>query len=178
MSYEDIIKERKYKAYGYARVYYLCLVDNSGYQAKLLYNTLKAICRKFEARYLGVKSKGHGTKSWNKPHIHVLLLAKKPISLNELKKLIPKGFYCKLKRIRFISDLQATKKYIKEHIGKKKRGFLLNLEILALKILIKLLVILRMLRLLRIKLSLILTYQAHQRALLIKLREVRLVWML
>jgi len=173
VSYEDIIKVQKYKAFGYARVYYLCLVDNSGYQAKLLYNTLKAICRKFRAKFLGVKSKGHGTKSWNKPHIHVLLLAEKPISLDKLKKLIPRGFYCKLKRIRFISDLQATKKYIKEHIGKKKRGFLLNLEMLALRILIELWAILSILKLLKLNSSLIaLLSQAHQRAFLKEFGEV------
>ena len=178
MSYEDIIKEQKYKAYGYARVYYVRITDNTGYSSKLLYNTFKAICRKFNAKFIGVKSKGHGTKSFNKPHIHALILTDRAISLDEFLKLIPKGFHAKLWRIKSYSDLASSKKYIKEHIGKKKRGFLLNLEILALKILIRLWVIQSMLKLLRIKLSLILTYQAHQRALLIKLREVRLVWML
>jgi len=68
--------------------------------------------------------------------------------------------------------LQATKKYIKDHIGKKKRGFLLNLEMLALRILIELWAILSMLKLLKIKLSLKATYYAHQRALGESLKEV------
>ena len=168
------IEAGKYKAYGYEglRVYYLRITDNSGYCSALLSSTLKLICKKFQAKYWGVKSKGHGVKSFNKPHIHVLLLAKKPISLTEIAKLIPAGFNFKLWRIKSYSDLASSKKYIKEHIeNKAKRGFLLKVEILALRILRRLLAILKL------KLAYLVS-QAHQRALLIKLREVRLVWML
>ena len=170
MSYEDIIKESKYKAFGYKRIYYVRITDNSGCNPKLLYPTLKAIERKLSAKHIGVISKGHGR--FNRPHIHALLLADNKADLQELLKLIPKGYGFKLWRIRTFSDLQSSKRYIKEHIGKKKRGFLLNLEILALRILIRLWAILSMLRLLKIKLSLRDTYQAHQRALLEKLKEV------
>ena len=130
------IKAKKYKPYGYnePKVYYIRITDNSGYCSGLLYNTLKLICKKFNAKYIGVKSKGHGVKSFNKPHIHAVLLTSKSISLTEFLKLIPKGFNAKLWRVRTFSDFISVKRYITEHIKKpEKRGFLL--VILAGKIL-------------------------------------------
>lgn len=170
MSSEDYIKEQKYKAYGYARIYYVRITDNTGHSPKLLYATLKSICRKLKARYLGVKSDGHG--KYNRPHIHALLLAENKADLEELKKLIPKGFSFKIWRIKSHSDLASSKKYIKEHIGKKKRGFLLNHVILALKILIRLLVNITLRRLkLNPSLAVLTILHAHQRALAIRRKE-------
>ncbi|ADB58187.1 hypothetical protein [Archaeoglobus profundus] len=166
------IKAGIYKDYAY--VYYLRITDNSGYCSALLSSALKLICKKFGAKYIGCKSKGHGVKSFNKPHIHALLLTNQPIALDELKKIVPSGFNFKLWRIRTTSDFQSAKKYIKEHVANpKKRGFLLKAEILAGRISRKLLEIMKlMLRLRKLKLSLI-NSQAHQRGVK-RLKEVRL----
>jgi hypothetical protein len=155
------------------RVYYLRITDNSGYCSALLYSILKLICKKFNAKYIGVKSKGHGTKSFDKPHIHAMLLTNQPITLNELAKLIPSGFHFKLWRIKTTSDFQSAKKYIKEHIANpKKRGFLLKVEILVLRILRRLLAIMKaILGELKLNLSLA-NSQAHQRGVK-RLKEVR-----
>ena len=167
------------KAFGYEglRVYYLRITDNSGYCSALLYSILKLICKKFNAKYIGVKSKGHGTKSFDKPHIHAMLLTNQPIALDELKKIVPSGFNFKLWRVRTASDFQSAKKYIKEHIANpKKRGFLLKVEILVLRILRRLLAIMKvMLRLRILKLS-YLTFHAHQRAVSLEKLEVVGLW--
>jgi len=162
------------KAFGYEglRVYYLRITDNSGYCSALLYSILKLICKKFNAKYIGVKSKGHGVKSFNKPHIHAMLLTNQPITLNELAKLIPSGFHFKLWRIKTTSDFQSAKKYIKEHIANpKKRGFLLKAEILTLRILRKLLRVMKIMLRLRILKLACLSFHTHQRAVK-RLKEV------
>ena len=117
------IKAKKYKPYGYnePRVYYVRITDNSGYCSALLYSTFKLICKKFKAKYIGVKSKGHGVKSFNKPHIHAVLLTSKSISLTEFLKLIPKGFNAKLWRVKLFSDFISVKRYIIEHIKKPEK---------------------------------------------------------
>ena len=118
------IKAKKYKPYGYEpKVYYIRITDNSGYCSALLYSTFKLICKKFNAKYIGVKSKGHGVKSFNKPHIHAVLLSELPINLLAFNKLIPKGFGRKLWRIKSYSDYISAKRYIIEHYrNRRKRG--------------------------------------------------------
>ena len=139
-SYNNI-KAQEYKACGSSytpvarlRFYYLRITDNSCHSPKELTRILRAICKAFKAEYIGVKSKGHGVQSFRKPHIHVILTAGKPISLKELYKHIPAGFNAKLWRIKLFSDLADCIKYIKEHeANKAKRGFLYDLEIIALR---------------------------------------------
>ena len=139
MYFKENIKAQEYKAYGsytpVARLkfYYFRLTDNFGCNPNELTRILRSICKEFKATYIGVKSKGHGVKSFRKPHIQVILVAEKGISLPALYKHIPKGFHAKLWRIRNFSDFGDVKRYIQKHIGKAKRGFLSNQEIIALK---------------------------------------------
>ncbi|WP_457590738.1 hypothetical protein [Geoglobus sp.] len=118
------------------KLYYVRITDNTGHSPRLATSTLKSIARKLKAKYLGVKSLGHGTKSFSKPHVHAVLLTKESADLKALKKLIPPGFHFKLWRIKTLSDLAESRQYIKEHIEKpEKRGFFWEAEALSGRIL-------------------------------------------
>ena len=121
----EALKESRAEEYNNFAVYYIRITDNSGHCSGLLYETLRSIVRKLKGKYIGVKSLGHGSRSFNKPHVHAIVLTKEKADLKALWKLIPKGWHFKIKRLKNLTDLGDCYEYITEHArNPEKRGFL------------------------------------------------------
>ena len=123
---QDIYKAYACKEPAYAnnRAYYIRLTAGNGINRKSLYNRFYQFTRKYAVSYGGVISNGHGRL--NRPHIHALIIADKPLTIQEVNSFFGEHIDAKHKRISSDEELKEYKRYIREHVPPNKDGRLIG----------------------------------------------------
>ena len=105
--------------------YYLRLTVVKGCSTSYVRRVFWSLVKRFGFEYKAVVSRGHGTKNFDRPHVHAIVLSTRSIDRYDIIRRIPDGVHVRFSRITSSEKFVEIDAYIDDHTRPEKNGCLI-----------------------------------------------------